>query len=183
MIEPAERVHSELMFRAYLLSFLARQRLLLLEQRFGARYPHHWLVWEPGSWKAPPANASVAETKLPMKTLMPPRAEPGDALCFELAVKPERKEPVRIGRAEESELVISDATVSREHCTLRLDNGQWKVRACEAVKSLKVDGKALAAGAEATLAPGQQLDLGDVKLTLLDPRRFYERVASQAAKL
>jgi hypothetical protein len=170
------------MTRAYLLSFLARQRLLL-EQRFDARYPHHWLVWEPGTWKAPPANAKTTETRLPAPSNQPPRAQPGDALCFELAMKPDRPAALRIGRAEESELVISDATVSREHCTLRLEKGQWLVRASDSVKSMKVDGRALAAGAEASLSPGQQLDLGEVKLTFLDPKQFHVRVADQASKL
>src|SRR5882757_1486697 len=77
-------VESRTMFRAYLLSFLARQRLLL-EQKFDGRYPHHWLVWEPGSWKAPPVNAAVAETRLPSQARPLARAQAGDALCFELS--------------------------------------------------------------------------------------------------
>lgn len=170
------------MTRAYLLSFLARQRLLL-EQRFDARYPHHWLVWEPGSWKAPPLNASVAQTRFPTANPGPMPLRGDDALCFELKLIAERKEPLRIGRGDASELVISDATVSREHCTMRVSDGRWFVRACEGVKATKVAGALLGPGAERTIASGEQLDLGDVKLTFLDPRRFCERVTAEAARL
>ena len=170
------------MVRAYLLSFLARQ-YLLLKHGFEPRYPHNWLVWEPGTWRAPPANASVVETRLPAQRTQPQRAAPGDALCFELALKADAKGPLRIGRADESELVISDATVSREHCLLRRADGSWYVRASESVKSMKVGGRVLEAGAEVKVEPGEALDLGDVKLTLLDPKRFCKRVGAQAAKL
>lgn len=170
------------MTRAYLMSFLARQ-YLVLKQGFEARYRNPWLVWEPGSWRAPPANAGVAQTRLPATKGAPQVAAPGDALCFELDFKPERKSPLRIGRADESELVISDATVSREHCLIRRDNDEWYVRASPTVKSLKLDGRALEAGVETKLLPGQTLDLGDVKLTFLDAKRLSERVAAQAAKL
>lgn len=170
------------MTRAYLMSFLARQ-YLVLKQGFDVRYRSPWLVWEPGSWRAPPANAGVAETRLPSALKTPPRVQPGDALCFELPVKPEATGSLRIGRADESELVISDATVSRVHCLLRQEGGEWYVKASESVKSMKVDGRPLAAGAEAKLQPGQQLDLGEVKLTFLDAQRLTARVAETASKL
>ena len=170
------------MTRAYMLSFLARQ-YLVLKQGFDTRYRNPWLVWEPGSWRAPPANAGVAQTRLPESKSAPLTAVPGDALCFELDVKPERKSPLRIGRADESELIISDATVSREHCLLRRDNDEWFVKASPSVKSMKLDGRPLDAGAETKLKPGQTLDLGEVKLTFLDPKGFSARVAGQASKL
>lgn len=168
------------MTRAYLLSFLSRQ-FLLRRQGFETRYPHPWLVWEPGSWRAPPANPSAAQTQLP-GAMRPPPAGPGDALCFELDVKL-AKGPLRIGRADESELLISDATVSREHCVLRRDGNDWFLKASPSVKSLKLGGQPLAAGAEVKLVPGQQLDLGEVKLTYLDPKQFVARIESEAAKL
>ena len=73
--------------------------------------------------------------------------------------------------------------MSREHCLLRRDKEEWYVKASTSVKSLKVDGRALTAGTESKLQPGQTLDLGEVKLTFLDPKGFSARVASQAAKL
>jgi pSer/pThr/pTyr-binding forkhead associated (FHA) protein len=169
------------MVRAYLLSFLARQ-YLLLKQEFEPRYPNAWLVWEPGSWRAPPLNASVAETRLP-GSRPPERSGPSDALCFELALKVDRTEPVRIGRAEDNELVIPDATVSREHCLLRRDGDQWHVRASSTVKAMRVAGRDVQAGSETPLASGEALELGEVTLTLLDSKRFHQRVAAQAAKL
>jgi hypothetical protein len=181
-VSEAEASASHPMTRAYLLSFLARQ-YLVLKQGFDARYKNSWLVWEPGSWRAPPANAGGAVTRLPGPLAMPARAAPGDALCFELAFKADPNAPLRIGRADDSELVISDATVSREHCLLRRDELGWFVKASPSVKSLRVGGSALPAGSEAKLEPGHTLDLGEVKLTFLDPRRFCERVATQASKL
>ncbi len=168
------------MTRAYLLSFLAKQ-FIVRPHGFGARYPNAWLVWEPGSWRAPPRNPGAAETQLP-GAAQPARASPGDALCFELDPKV-AKGPLRIGRAEDSELLISDATVSREHCVLRRDGDHWYVRASASVKSMKLGGAVLIAGSEAKLQPGQQLDLGEVKLTFLDANQFVVRVESEAAKL
>jgi hypothetical protein len=51
------------------------------------------------------------------------------------------------------------------------------------VKSLKAGGSTVAPGQEVKLHPGEQLELGDVVLTLVDQRRFVERVAAEAAKL
>ncbi|MBK7861369.1 MAG: FHA domain-containing protein [Archangiaceae bacterium] len=166
------------MVRAYLLSFLARQ-YLVLNQGFAPRYPHAWLVWEPGSWRAPPPDASVAETRLPTQGAAPVPG-PGDALCFELALPADRREPLRLGRAETNELVLSDATVSREHCLLRRDAGGWYVKASDSVKALKVSGRALAAGEEVAVSAGDRLELGEVTLTLLDAPRLVERVKAHA---
>lgn len=169
------------MFRAYLLSYLARQ-YAILKASFDARHRQAWLVWEPGTWNAPPANAAVSETRLPSQ-----RARPSpigdDALCFELLTKPDAAKAYRIGRADDSELVLSDATVSREHCTLRCEGGRWYVKASPTVKSMTVDGKNLGAGNEVQLRSGHSLQLGEVRLTFMDPNPFIERVASAAGRL
>jgi hypothetical protein len=172
----------EMALKAYLLSFLARQRLVL-EQKFEARYPHHWLVWEPGTWKAPPANAAVAETREPQKGKKPQPVDASDALCFELALKPGGNDEIHIGRAESNELVLSDLTVSRGHCLLRCKDGRWSAAPAENVTAMAVGGTPVLPGGELPLAPGQQLELGDVQLTLLDPKALCARIDVAATKL
>ena len=46
-----------------------------------------------------------------------------------LSMKSSKEKPLRVGRAEDSELVIADATVSREHCRLWVEGGTWRVKA------------------------------------------------------
>lgn len=170
-----------MVFRAYLQSFLCRQHLVLGE-RFCARYPHPWLVWEPGTWKAPGPSVTVAETRLPGAAL-PLRAEGSDALCFELAPRANGSGTLRIGRGEENELVLSDDTVSREHCIVRVEGDRWFVRASDSVKAFNVADRPVPPGTEAPLAPGQTLVLGNVKLTFLDAAKFCARIGKAAAEL
>ncbi len=71
------------MARSLLLSLLVRQHLVLKE-KFRARYPHPWLVWESGAWNVPETGRqNVASTQLPVSDLRD-CLPAGDALCFEL---------------------------------------------------------------------------------------------------
>ena len=167
------------MIRAYMFSFLVRQQLVLA-QRFTQRYPKPWLVWEPGVWKVAPPNPSVLETQLPDRRLgKTPRDT--DALCFELPLKPSAT--LRVGRADTNDIILSDLTVSREHCSLRVEGTRWVVRASPTVKSLIVAGLPQTPVSDATLLSGDVIQLGDVRLTFLDPAAFAKRVAAAADAL
>ena len=165
------------MTRTFMLSFLARQQLVL-GARFAARYPRPWLVWEPGVWKLQPQNPSALETRLPQKRSTATPGE-GDALCFELVAKPGAR--LKVGRAETNDIVITDLTVSRDHCVIRLDGTRWVVTASPDVKSLMVAGLPQVPGGEASLFPGDGMQLGDVRLTYYDAPTFERRVAAEAA--
>ena len=71
------------MVRAFMFSFLARQALTRSREEMGERYPHPWLVWEPGAWIAPSPTSRM--------TLLPPgpgmeRPVQGDAASLPFAV-------------------------------------------------------------------------------------------------
>src|SRR4051812_32130275 len=101
------------MTRALLLSLLSRQALMLKASGFRERYPHGWLVWEAGGWNVPDIGEDMGNTRLPsgdMADCLPQ----SDVLCFELP-PPAADAVIKVGRAPECDVVINDATVSREH--------------------------------------------------------------------
>ncbi|MBL8951396.1 MAG: FHA domain-containing protein [Myxococcaceae bacterium] len=153
---------------------LAKQRLLLGE-RFVVRYPNYWLVWEPGTFVVPRGNASASDTVLP-KAGRPAAPAAADPLCFVLEVTPH---PVRIGRAEGNELVLSDETISRHHCELTHATDGWSLTCLDdAHSTLTLQGKPVAPGATVALAGGAKLQLGSINLTFLSPWGMASRLST-----
>ncbi len=168
------------MARALLLSLLVRQHLALKE-KFRARYPHCWLVWEAGVWNVPESSEqNHSATRLPTDELhdcLPA----GDAMCFEL-VPGTRRDVLSLGRSSHNVLVINDATVSREQLLLRhLPEGGWQVEALPQGAAALLSGKRLRPGLPTPLEPGMQLQLGDVRLTFHDADGFHSRMSHTAA--
>ncbi|MGC4120353.1 MAG: FHA domain-containing protein [Myxococcales bacterium] len=161
------------MVKAYLLSFLARQ-YLLLQGKFSERYPNSWLAWEPGAWSSVPLHGGdKLETRMP--TSAPPGNTPtpsqGDALCFELPPR-----PLKLGRAAESDIIINDATVSRDHALLEVGaTGGWSLTPKSSHETV-VDNVSLPAGKSVLLKPGVHIRAGNVVLTLHDRTQFLARV-------
>ena len=168
------------MTREVPLSLLVRQHLALKDE-FPRRYPNAWLVWEAGAWSVPaPMDGSVARTHLPadeLKDCLPV----GDVLCFELPLQ--NAGSLKLGRAEGNDVVIQDATVSREHVVLsRNEAGEWKVVPAEG-RSAKVGEQDVAGEVEAELRRGDRLQLGEVTLTFYDADSFVARVSDEGQKL
>lgn len=171
------------MVRAYLLSLLVRQRLALKEQ-FQKRYPHAWLIWEPGIWHVPAsAKAQMnAVTQLPL-TQHPDHPSQGDALCFELA-PPSKKTRLELGREPGNDIVINDTTVSRHHIVLeRHPEGDWSFQVDEHATLTFQGGLEVSPGTELNLKTGDVLKVGDVKMTFYDTNGFLERLQSEGDKL
>ncbi|MDY7232191.1 FHA domain-containing protein [Hyalangium rubrum] len=172
------------MARSLLLSLLVRQSMALKE-RFRARYPHPWLVWEAGAWNVPETEQrqNVAATQFPapdLRDCLPA----GDALCFELVTLGPVSSSLSLGRSSSNALVINDATVSREHLALHgAPNGQWSVEAQPKASPVKLDGVLLQPGQPVVLVPGARLELGDVRLTFHDPEGFFLRLGQLAEQL
>jgi hypothetical protein len=167
------------MARALLLSLLVRQHLALKE-KFRARYPHCWLVWEAGAWNVPDNSEQTHEaTRLPTDELhdcLPA----GDAMCFEL-VPVTGRDMLPLGRSSYNVLVINDATVSREHLLLRHQpEGLWLVEALPQAGPALLSGRRLRPGMPTPLEPGMQLQLGDVRLTFHDAEGFHSRMSHTA---
>jgi hypothetical protein len=165
------------MIRAYLLSFVLQQ-YFIRRAEFAARYPHAWLVWEPGHWTSPPYDESTVVPKPSREQPLDVSAEMkrGSALCFELKpLAPPR--PIRVGRAPGNDLVINDGTVSREHLALSpaAITGHWVASLLPQAKSTRVRGAPFLAG-EVALQDGDALGLGELQLTYYDPAGFVRRL-------
>src|ERR1700722_3207083 len=99
------------MVQAYLLSFCLHQSLVRRDA-FATRYPHDWLVWEPGHWTSVPYDErTAAPTRKSAEPIDVSAAmAKGTALCFELKpLVPDRL--IRVGRGDANDLVINDGTV------------------------------------------------------------------------
>jgi len=163
------------MVPSYLLSLLKVQAVAMGD-KFGERYPYHWLIWEPGTWTAP---ASAHDT-----VHVDPRHAPaggvgrGDALSFALKPSLGRPDLLTIGRNHTNDIVINDATVSRQHAVLRAQpGGSWAIEIGKGVKALtrlaEVD---LRPADPLQLKSGAQLRLGDVRLTYYDLPGLMKRL-------
>lgn len=161
-----------MMMKSFALSRLAQQRMLL-GAKFAQRYAHDWLVWEPGAWSVPRGNISVSETVPPKTKGAPPAPAKGDALCFVLLDK------VTIGRAEGNDLILSDETVSRNHCVLEKRDGAWFVERHPEAKDLKLDGVHVATSMR--LSSGQRIQLGQVVLSYISSSGMVTRLQQPAA--
>ncbi len=167
--------------QAFLMSLLSRQ-LTLAQETFLTRYPSCWLVWEPGEWSVPVSgvDVSVAETRLPNNAVTELRPLGGDALCFALKVPEDTT--VRVGRAADNEIVVSDMTVSRLHARLEFSKGGWTITPLSETKKTMVAGKAAGTGKALALQSAQVVELGGVKVTFYDATAFKARVATSAVK-
>jgi FHA domain len=170
------------MARALLLSLLVRQHLALKE-KFHAKYPHPWLVWEAGAWNVPETlEGNVAATRLPLTDLRD-CLPAGDAMCFELVAMAERG-PIGLGRASHNAMVVNDATVSREQLVLTpTPDGQWQVTRLPGSRPVSLEGVSMEPEQPAVLRPGLQLQVGDVRLTFHDAEGFNERIGRIAAQV
>jgi hypothetical protein len=166
------------MVRSYLISFLAT-RAAVLNQTFAKKYPGVWLVWEPGQWHAPESGAVSRKTIAGFKPATTPAN--GDALCFQLQAE-EGKNTIKVGRDEKSDVVINDATVSREHLVLTQGaGGVWMAMPAKD-RVVKKDGTALAPMSASPLAAGNKLELGSVTMTFYDAAAFEQRVWGKGDK-
>jgi len=168
------------MVRAYLVSFLARQFLFTGDAGFEKRYPNAWLVWEPGAWKVPTGDTNSTKTMMPVAIAQAGKPSTADALCFELP----KAARLTLGRNETNDVVVNDATVSREHLVLRADEkGSWTAEVAPTSRAIVHRGKPVPPGGSVPLTPGDQLNLGDVVLTFLPAPELRTRIGAAARSL
>ncbi len=73
--------------------------------------------------------------------------------------------PVRIGRALDNDLRLTSAKVSRYHCRLVREDGEWWVQDLDSANGLELNGARVQRG---RLAAGDELRLGGARLVLLE---------------
>ncbi len=89
----------------------------------------------------------------------------GRATCYELI------EPITIGRGEEADLVLNNASVSREHARIDFDRGIATIVDLDSNNGLRVNGEKVS---QSRLESGDEIRIGRFTLVLLaDSERFY----------
>jgi hypothetical protein len=104
----------------------------------------------------------------------------GDPLCFILE-HPAPGASVTIGRAEGNDIVLSDQTVSRHHCTL-VWNGAWTAASADAHAVFALDGHPVPPGRFVTVPSGAHLTLGHLELVHYTSQGMLLRLAAKLAR-
>jgi hypothetical protein len=157
--------------KSYLLSSLVHRFSTSDLASFAKVNADAWLLWEPGSWK--PAR----RTTLVMEPI-DPGTKPKGTEALALVLEPPKNHPqVRLGRAEDCELCLNDATLSQQHILLMRDEqGHWTVRDAQSRNGTWLDGVKMAAGKPAALHSGAQIRAGEVLLTFYSPAGLFSRI-------
>ena len=151
---------------AYLISLLAK-RFAAVGDAVAQSWPGWWVVWEPG-----PVSASGIFDPTATAKGVGRSGSISDSLSFHL----KSRQPLKVGRSAGCDIVINDATVSREHLELEPDGDGWKVRVLSSGGSTEVAGVEQKAGAEVPLRSGAVLRLGDVALTFWHTEGLVHRL-------
>src|SRR5260370_2699070 len=75
-----------------------------------------------------------------------------------------------IGRALDSDIILMDPTVSREHARLILDNQGWRIYNLTEKNSVLVNGRSVPNGGYLALLPQDFLQLGNTIMQLVAPQ-------------
>lgn len=163
---------------AYMMSVLQRQHAELGAD-FRRRYPDAWLVWEPGPWR--PAITEEArdlhDTDPPGQTAAAPSVE-DDPICYQLPpAEPGRQ--LSVGRASGNDVILNDASASRQQLVAEAWQGGWRVAVTRGLVVL--GGVPLELGTWAPLGNGDCLRIGELRLSYLESQGLVERLAARAA--
>jgi transcriptional regulator with GAF, ATPase, and Fis domain len=88
-------------------------------------------------------------------------------------------ESLRIGKASDNDLVLSDDTVSRHHCELTRSSDGVRVRDLGSTNGTKVQGARVT---EALVLPGSVLKVGEVEIALRPAARHVEMMPSDRTR-
>ena len=165
--------------RHVLQSLLVRQSMALGET-WDEKYPHDWLIWEAGAARPSTMGVNVSTTQFPGAPNPAPSVD-ADSLCFELVAQAGK---VRVGRALQNDIVIPDATVSREHLVLEQADGRWMGSALPSSRATKfsVTSEPVTEDRPMPLSSGDRVTLGAVTLTYLSAAALKARVLAEARR-
>jgi FHA domain len=147
--------------KSFLLSALRQRYGDAPPEAFFAEYPHDWLLWEPGAWRAPrPQTPTLSVEAFP-------RAPDGDGEALALVLRTTRGPgQVTLGRGDGCDMVLNDATLSQLHLVfMPTPQGGWTVRDAGSTNGSWLGERRLAPGQPAHLHPGSHIQAADVHLT------------------
>lgn len=156
--------------KSYLLSSLAFRFGSAEAETFARAFPHDWLLWEPGAWKAP---ASTTHLITPAVTPAPTKA--GEALALALEARPDGA-PLKLGRGAECDAIINDGTLSQVHLVFMKAADGWTVRDANSRNGSKLDAVKLEPGKPAGLTNGARLVAAQVAFTFYNSAGMLARL-------
>jgi hypothetical protein len=155
-------------------------------------FPHPVLVYEPGARELEPVEELARRTvdRLPpmpldllenqesdfdKATLNTPSSDPGNLYqVIELRPARDASASVSIGCGRECDARINDRTLSRIHAYLETREGKQFIWDNSSAAGTRLNDKPLEEGQLTELKSGDQITLGTVRLTYLDPEGFYK---------
>lgn len=151
---------------------------------FRAQFPTPAIVWE-----APLRTESDAPSWEPTHNgQRVTRPTPGEALIYRVEKSSGASNPfpmgVTLGRVDSNDLVLDDASVSRFHAWLQLDERtqQWSLTDAESRNGTWVNGVKCEARKRTPLNDGAEIRLGDASLRFFLPDTLITWVKAKAAQ-
>lgn len=89
---------------------------------------------------------------------------------------------VTIGRTQNNDIVLEDASVSRFHCWLHEEGGTWHLADAGSRNGTAVAGRRLAAKSPVAMSSGTKLKVGAVELTFFSAEGFLAFLKKRAAE-
>ncbi|MDX2009092.1 MAG: FHA domain-containing protein [Myxococcaceae bacterium] len=140
-----------------------------------SRHDGAWLVWEPGSWKAPRAQTLVLDAVKDYRSVSKGTLKGAEALAIALPAQ----ERVTVGRAPDADVSINDGTLSSMHLVLlRGADGAWHADELGSTNGTTVDGAELKAGGPVPLQNGAAIKAGQVALTFHTAEGLWTRLSA-----
>ncbi len=104
-----------------------------------------------------------------LRVIGPEDAEHAQPPPDETLVFPISQPQTSLGRGLHNAIVLFDVTVSREHALLNYNDGQWSITNLSRTSPLTIADLEIPVAATARIRPGQEFQIGSVKLQLVAP--------------
>ena len=156
---------------------LKNYRVSVLALRYGAPdgsalhrlHGEEWLVWEPGTWHAPPRSGDT----LVESSQAPLQLNQSEPLAFPLA---RGAKEIVVGRSPKSSIAVNDGTLSGSHFVLSSEEGIWTIKDLGSSNGTELDGQQAPANLAMPLRSGMQIRAGEVTLTFYSSDGMLERL-------
>jgi hypothetical protein len=166
--------------KTFMMSMLVQRYGQVTPDAFCTSFAHDFLVWEPGHWH--PARSGANTRVLSERgTGDTPVSLGREALV--LALLPTRKDATSLvlGRGEECDLCINDATLSQKHLSFTTTSQGWKVTDLGSRNGTWINERKLVPSLPVMLLPGSTLKVGQVLLRYCSPSELHARIQQQVS--
>lgn len=161
---------------------LYRRELAGTKTEFVQAHPHPFLLYAGGPMRAvesaDPALMTIDRFVVEKRN----QSEAGKLLTSELRAKSAGEAIVTIGAHPSSDVLIDDASVSKQHAWFGKSGETWQLWDNDSVGGTRVNEVVLKPGLPQPLGSGDVITLGYVELTFLLPDAFFSLVKHLASR-